>query len=820
MKNEELIIKLREAFQAEAKERLASISSGMLKLEKNTEPEEQKSVIEMIFREAHNMKGAARAVNMGDIETIFQSIESVFSNIKKGKVPLSPELFDTLHASISTVKNIIAASFENQSPGNVEDTPTVIRQLEDLKYCKEYSVSDDNKETRKDKTKEKKVKEKISTLPVTQKNVAAGPKTYPIKKDTREAKPETHPIKENTINTKSETHPINKKKIETKPKRMLSTEKAPETIRLPKSRIDSLLLKVEEMVSMKLMLSQQLVNLGDLGQLYAHWEKINSTAHSEFRGLKTQLQNEDDSHDLSQSRSKMIDLLEFIHWNHDHIQSLGREIKTLTKSAKQDHRLFSKMVDDLLDDIKKVTMLPFSTLLEIFPQIVRDISRQQGKEVEIKIQGETIEIDRRILEEMKDPLIHILRNSLDHGIENPHERLEKQKPSCGVIDLIITQNEGNKIEILFSDDGRGIDLEKVKTKAIQLGIISKKEASRMGEQEAIQLAFHSELSTSPIITQISGRGLGLAIVHEKVEKLGGVLSVENLPGKGCLFRMQLPVTLATFRGVLIKVADNLFITPTSHVQRVLRVKKNEVKTVKNRATISLNGKIISLVNMADILHLSAPKKERKNSIFITALVLGAGEKYIAFKVDEIVSEHEILIKGLGKQLRRVPNIAGATILGTGIVVPILNIQDLLKSSVESEPSYSEGKDSEGTADEKKKSVLIVEDSITSRMLLKNILEGAGYCVDTAINGRDAYTKLKIQPFNAVVSDIEMPRMNGFELTKKIRNEKKFADIPIILVTSLESREDREKGIEVGANAYIVKKSFDHDYLLSVIERLL
>ncbi|MGA1867609.1 MAG: response regulator [bacterium] len=757
MKDEELIQKLRAAFKLEAEERLANLSSGILKLEKRGEPAEQHAIIEVIFREAHSLKGAARAVNLTDIESIFQSIESVFSALKKEKIPLSPQLFDTLHSSLEAVEKFITASFEGQAPLRHEDILSIIRQLEDLAYGKKHYVKPLKGKTNENSTKENSPKEK----------------------------------------NKETKNPL-------------------ETIRLPQSKLDSVLLKVEEMVSMKLLLSQQVSNLENLSQLFSIWRKADADIKSECKGLIEK---------MGQNTAQVTRLIEFVRWNHDHIQSLGNEIKTFTKAAKQDHRLFSRMVDDLLDDIKRITMLPFSTLCAIFPKIVRDISRQQEKEVELSIQGDNIEIDRRILEEIKDPLIHLLRNALDHGIENPKERVKKKKPEYGTITMTIAQNEGNRIEILFSDDGRGMDSEQIKSKAVKLGIISKKDAAKIQEQEALHLVFHSELSTSSMINEISGRGLGLAIVHEKIEKLGGIVSLENARDRGCTFRIQLPVTLATFRGVLVKAADNLFITPASHVERVVRIEKEQIKTLKNKPTVSLHNTIVSLVSLADVLHLPQNEEKRGNAKYLTAMVLEAGEKRIAFVVDAVLSEHEILIKSLGTQLHRVPNIAGATILGSGMVVPILNVQDLFNSSRDTfawpppiEVSHS-GKHDEKKYEEKK-SVLIVEDSITSRMLLKNILEGAGYYVQTAVDGRDAYTILKNQTFDAIVSDIEMPRMNGFELTKKIRTESKFPDIPVVLVTSLETREDREKGIDAGANAYIVKKSFDHDRLLKVIERLL
>jgi two-component system chemotaxis sensor kinase CheA len=323
-----------------------------------------------------------------------------------------------------------------------------------------------------------------------------------------------------------------------------------------------------------------------------------------------------------------------------------------------------------------------------------------------------------------------------------------------------------------------------------------------------------------MVTQISGRGLGLAIVQESVEKLGGLLSVDTEPNKGSSFRMQLPVTLATFRGILIKVADHLFIFPSTHVERILKIQREKVKTVENRATIPLNGRALSLLALADVLALPQKQEQIEGAEFLTAAVLGSGEKRIAFTIDELLGEQEVLVKGLGKQIKRIPNIAGATILGSGRVVPILNVFDLVKTPLERIDGFYNTQVSEQDEEANRKSILVAEDSITSRTLIKNILEAAGFKVKTAVDGQEAFTSLKTEEFDLVVSDVDMPRMNGFELTAKIRGNMRLEETPVVLLTGRESREDRERGIDVGADAYIVKSSFDQSNLVEVIQRLI
>ena len=323
-----------------------------------------------------------------------------------------------------------------------------------------------------------------------------------------------------------------------------------------------------------------------------------------------------------------------------------------------------------------------------------------------------------------------------------------------------------------------------------------------------------------MVTEISGRGLGLAIVRDKVEKLGGHITLETRRDQGTAFRIVLPLMLATFRGVLVRVDEQLFVIPTVNVERVLRIKKDEIQTVENRETICLNGRAVSLVRLGDALGIRRTESGPEPDSLRQAVVLTAAEKRIVFPVDDVFDELEVLVKSLGQQLLRVPNVAGATVLGTGRLAPILNVADLMKSaakvgSTPVQPAMAGPGDLAG-----RKSLLIVEDSITARTLLRNILETAGYDVKTAVDGVDGFTTLRTGRFDLVVSDVDMPRMNGFDLTAKIRADRQLSPLPVVLVTALESREDRERGIEVGANAYIVKRSFDQSDLLAVIRRLI
>jgi two-component system chemotaxis sensor kinase CheA len=565
-------------------------------------------------------------------------------------------------------------------------------------------------------------------------------------------------------------------------------------------------------------LSAELRRVGsNISSLRKEWRGIQSELHSLLRTLEKN-GNRDG---LQQDGARVRKLSDFFKSNDVFIRSVDGEMRTLLHSANQDHRSISTMVDNLLDDIKKTLMLPFSTVLEIFPRFVRELSREQGKEIELTLRGAEVEADRRILEEIKDPLMHLVRNCVDHGVEKPKERERKGKPPRASITIAVSQQDGDKVEIIIADDGSGIDAAKVRSAAKKAGLIKSDEAQPPSDQEVLPLIFVSGISTSPFVTDVSGRGLGLTIVREKVERLGGVVSFETHANEGTTFRISLPLTLARFRGLLVRLADRLFVIPSLNIERALAITKSQIKTVENKETIQLQGQAVSLVRLDDVLQLPRQEPPRGSKKKLTTVVLVSGNARIAFLVDEVLHEQEVLVKSLGPQLCRVENISGATVLGNGKVMPILNPLELMKSAVRAthvaiKPEPVAGKKGE----EKKKSVLVVEDSITARTLLKNILEMAGYVVATAVDGVDAFTQLRTNEFDVVLSDVDMPRMNGFDLTARIRGEKKFAELPVVLLTALESKEDKERGIDVGANAYLVKSSFDQSNLLEVIGRLI
>jgi two-component system, chemotaxis family, sensor kinase CheA len=752
--DQELLTRLLATFRVEAQEHIQAMSNGLVELEKEASPERQKEIIETVFREAHSLKGAARAVNLTKVETICQSLESSFSKLKTRAVTLSPELFDGLHQMVSNAA--AEASVDESQPSTAaEQASAALHGL------------------------------------ITQ--LAAIPPQVPSGVPTVSA-----PVR----NTPDERSGL-------------------DTVRVSTSKLDSLLRQAEELISTKITGAHRVAQLKEVTATLTRWEKEWNKVRPHVRAVRRSVETEDGANghiaaSNGQAKTKgMNNILTFLEWNEGTLQSIRGQLASIASDLEIDYRTLERKASDLLEDAKRVSMVPFSSLLGVFPKLVRDLCRDCGKDAELTVEGGDIEADRRILEEMKDPLIHLVRNCIDHGIEPPNERTRIGKPQRATIAVAICPKSSEKVEIVVSDDGAGIDGKRVSAAAIRMGLVSQDDAQKMDDRQATSLIFQSGLSTSPIITEVSGRGLGLAIVREKAEQIGGDVVVESRRGVGTTFRLLLPLTLATFRGIVVRVEEKLFVVPSMYVQRVLRVGWDEIRTVENRETIQVSGRALSLARLRDVLQLGAtrPAPDRKRKLSVLVLVW-AGEQ-LSFVVDEILNEQEVLVKGLGKQLRRVRNVAGATILGSGKVAPVLNVADLFRSAVSTTAVNPAPQD-----EAKPKSILVAEDSITARTLLKSILESAGYRVKTAVDGAEAFATLGTEEFDLVVSDVEMPRMNGFDLTAKIRSDRKLSELPVVLVTALQSRQDRERGIDVGASAYIVKSSFDQSDLLDVVGRLI
>lgn len=592
-----------------------------------------------------------------------------------------------------------------------------------------------------------------------------------------------------------------------------------ETVRVDTRRLDSLMTHAGELSVTQLRISRR---PAEIEEIIGVWEKLRS--HGAYRissFAKNEIRNTND--EIRRISSG---------------EMLGSLLNKLRMDAEEDSSRLEFISNELEDGIRTIRLLPLSTIFSLFPRMVRDMAREKSKEINLVIEGGDTTADKRIIEEMKDPLMHMLRNSIDHGIESPSERGQKGKPRIGTIALKAYQTAAN-IVIEVKDDGRGLDPDVIKRAALKKKIIREEELAVMTASQIQALIFVSGFSTSSFVTDVSGRGVGLDVVRNNVENLKGTIQIESDMGKGCALRVQLPITLATTRVLIAGANGRIYAIPVVHVLTTIRIPAKEIFTIEGRNTVVFEGSPLSVARLPDLLELRSEVKGQRSqggkgsggfhsnhgileslnpAEALPCIILSIGEDRLGILVDELLDEQEVVLKQQSLLLKRVRNVSGTTILGTGEVCTVLNPQDLIRSAQKKEMPAVSPKPVE--EEERKKSILLAEDSLTTRAQLKRILEGAGYEVEAAVDGAEAFNKLGMRTFDVLVTDILMPNMDGLTLTGKIRQDRKYKELPIILVTSLASDEDRKRGLEAGANAYITKPAFDQKVFLETLRRLI
>jgi two-component system chemotaxis sensor kinase CheA len=549
------------------------------------------------------------------------------------------------------------------------------------------------------------------------------------------------------------------------------------TIRLASADLDALLRRAEELLSIKLAADD--------------WVTRSDTLVTNLRRLRANLERQGG--------------------DGEPVRAAEADARSLLGRLLRDRRTIASAVDGLLDETRRVRMMPAAAVLDVFPRMVRDVAEAQGKEAEWVAIGGELEVDRRVLETIKDPLIHLVRNAIDHGLEPPDVRVAAGKPRRGRVAATVSSLEGGRIQVVVSDDGRGIDPARVKDAARRARLAV---GDTLSDDAALELVFRSGLSTSFVITDVSGHGLGLAIVKEQVERISGRVELDSRVGSGTTVRLTVPATIATFRGVLVRAGGQPFLIALEAVERVIWLTADEPETVQGREVIRRDGDVLPCAPLDALLGIEQETGEPGRR---ACAIVGAGADRVAIRVDEVLGEREVLVKDFAPPLLRVRNVVGAGLLGAGELVLILRPADLVKGVRELPAAAAHGHAAAAPA--RQPWVLVVDDALTTRTMERGLLEMAGYRVSVAVDGLDAWTALKSDTYDLVVSDVDMPRLDGFALTERIRADPSLADLPVVLVSALEAREDKERGIEVGANAYVVKSSFEQSNLLEIIRRL-
>lgn len=477
----------------------------------------------------------------------------------------------------------------------------------------------------------------------------------------------------------------------------------------------------------------------------------------------------------------------------------------------------SMVTTDLQIAVMKTRMLPVSKVFNKFPRLVRDLSRELNKEIELIMSGEETELDKSIIEVIGDPLVHMIRNSCDHGIETPEIRESETKPANGTINLK-AYNEGNQIVIEIKDDGAGMDPDFLKMKALDKGIVSDQEIENMTDKEAYGLIFKPGFSTATKVTGVSGRGVGMDVVKTNIEKLNGIIDIDSEVKKGSTFKLKIPLTLAIMQALIVSAQEEYFAVPLSSVLETVRITTDEVYTIEGKNVLRLRNEILPLVRLSDLFGVEQLFNDDDHAYVV---VLGLAESKIGIVVNGLVGQEEVVIKSVGEYLQGIPGIAGATIRGDGRVTLITDVAQMMDLAKEIKVDLTQQNNNENKTKEKPSdyNILIVDDSKTDRIIIKKSLESLGVTLTEATNGVEALNTLKTSDtqFDCILIDIEMPQMDGYTLANEIRKYSKYRQLPLLAVTSRTSKSDRLRGVEVGMTEYITKP-YSPEYLRNTVAK--
>lgn len=473
--------------------------------------------------------------------------------------------------------------------------------------------------------------------------------------------------------------------------------------------------------------------------------------------------------------------------------------------------------EELHGSAMQLRMMPLSTITEDLVRMTRDLAREQEKSASLEVEGESIELDRMMLDEIKPMLMHMVRNAIDHGIETIEDRVAGGKPEHSLIRLT-ARYEGGEAHLVLSDDGRGIDPHGVRKAAVDKGLLSQDDAEAMSDDEATYLILRPGFSTRTFVTDVSGRGVGMDVVKTNIDRIKGNLLISSVPTQGTAMHLTFPLSMAVITSLLIECDDERYAIPLNYVSEVLRLNDADILHELGREVVRVHGEAIPLFSLAGLL--SPGSSDRAEGRRISAVILNFRNRKIACLVARTIGEQDMVVKNMGSQLKSVEYFSGATILGDGSPALILSVPDLFAGGIDQGKTRLKEEITAYEYAQRKGRILVVDDSITTRTMEKNILEAHGYQVTIAVSGYDALEKLDAEAFDLMVSDVEMPGMTGFELTGEVRKREETRTMPVIICTSLATDEHKRLGMEVGAQAYIVKGNFDQGLLLDTVASLI
>ena len=779
-------------FLVESFELIEQLDQDLVELEATPEDLE---LLNGIFRVAHTVKGASSFLNFDVLTHLTHHMEDVLNKARHGELVITPDIMDVVLESIDLMKALLNTIRDTSSDagidvsacvarldkvsggtGEVETPAPVVQEVEEVSEVEEVVEEDEPDYDNMDpdeieaeierllKERQEEDKAKRAAKIAAGESVPEAPPAPSEEGATEEKPADNTPPVSTPVPVTPTPAPAKQEAPKTDAKAAVPAKKAPvveQTIRVDVKRLDHLMNLIGELVLAK----NRLI-------------KINDDVEERYEG-------------------------------EEFLEELNQVVS-----------IVSLVTTDLQIAVMKTRMLPIGKVFNKFPRMIRDLTRELNKKIELEISGEETELDKSIVEEIGDPLVHIIRNSCDHGIEMPEDRIAAGKDETGIIGLK-AYNEGNHIVIQINDDGKGLDTDMLKNKSLEKGIITEKEADTMSEKEAFGLIFKPGFSTASSVTNVSGRGVGMDVVKTNIEKLNGIIDIESEIGKGTSLKLKIPLTLAIIQALLVGVQEEHYAIPLASVLETVRISRDEIYTVENRSVMRLREEVLSLVHIGDIFEVERILDASEHAYVV---VLGLGASKLGLIVDSLVGQEEIVIKSLGDYLTGIEGIAGATIRGDGGVTLIVDVAALMhmakgvKATAMVESSSVEALSSEKTKPSDY-TIMIVDDSKTDRMIMRKSLEPLGVTLVEASDGQEALSILKQgdHHFDALLIDIEMPRMDGYTLAGEIKKYNRYKNLPLIAVTSRTGKSDRMRGVESGMVEYITKP-YSADYLSSVVQR--
>lgn len=757
--------RLLAAFQVEYREHLEAIRKLCDELVRRTEGSGIAQLDET-FRRAHSLKGAARAVDLQPVEQLAHRLETLFARVRGGQMRLDKELSAVIVHILDVVEDWVTAFVAGQNPLDTGDALALIDHwLEGERPAPPCGAAP----------------------------VPAAPPPVMVPPELLAAipAPESVSVPEPPCLPEPPKAPV----------------LAEETVRVRAEHLDRLLRSSNELMTETMNQRKVTDGLMDidrrLTEMDKQWSRLRKLAGNALRELG------------DGDRAGALER---------HGDALDQQLRSVSRQARQARRLqqrtgwtLRQLATDLQQEVRDARMVPAESVFAGFRKMVRDIARESGKQVEVQVTGLEVEADRMVLQGLKDPVMHLLRNALAHGVELPGERVGAGKPAAAQVGLGFAVTDG-RLVMTVEDDGRGLKYDAIRGKAVELGLFSVEEAAELSRQTLVDLIFDPGFSTNRAVDDLSGRGMGLSVVREAATMMNGTVEVLPREPFGTRFRLSVPLSVSSQRLFLVGCQGHTYAVPTEGIDRLHRVPAEAVRTVEGKSVVYLGDQQVPLLSLAHLLALGETAVKVSRNV-VPLLVLKNGDRRVGVAVDEFLSIREALVKDIGVPAAMGTMVAGGMLLEDGGVALVLNPFEIVETFRKS-GSIRVLTTVEKPAERRVPVILVVDDSLTTRTLEKSILEAHGYVVRLAVDGIEALAKLRAEHVDLVISDIQMPRLDGFGLLQAIKNDQALKKVPVILVTSLEAREDRERGLALGADAYVVKRKFDQKELLETIGQIL